>query len=80
MSKQRQPPPPGSYTLPAGTQLTFDPALLDNVETGWVGDYPQGPSESELARRKKLGLCPHCGTEGRFDRSLTMICPEHGPY
>jgi len=37
-------------------------------------------NETEAERRKKEGLCPRCGTKGYFDRSLTMICPTHGPY
>lgn len=60
-------------------QLTFDPALLDNVETGWIGDYPTGPSEDQVAQWKRDGRCPECGELGHFSH-FALVCSKHGPY
>lgn len=40
---------------------------------------PQAVAESVEDSRRRLGLCPSCGTKGPFV-NMTMTCPEHGPY
>jgi hypothetical protein len=78
-SYQPQPPPPGSITLPPGYQLNFDPAILDNHDSGWIGDYPQSPATSEAEQWKKEGRCPQCGELGHFSH-FAYVCSKHGTY